>query len=53
MHSLIEVIIGDVYFCQEQRIVTVRNQRINLTIKEFDILALLIMLPKRVFNYTG
>lgn len=51
MHSLIEVIIGDVYFCQEQRIITVRNQMINLTIKEFDILALLIMHPKRVFTY--
>ena len=51
MQSLREVTIGEVYFCQEQRIVTVRNQMINLTIKEFDILALLIMHPKRVFTY--
>lgn len=51
MQSLTEVTIGEVYFCQEQRIVTVRNQMINLTIKEFDILALLIMHPKRVFTY--
>ena len=39
------------YFCLEQRMVCVRNQEINLTAKEFDILALLIMNPKRVFTY--
>ena len=30
---------------------TVRDQEIGLTVKEFDILALLIMNPKRVFTY--
>lgn len=42
---------GDLYFCLEQRTVCVRNQEIDLTAKEFDILALLIMNPKRVFTY--
>lgn len=39
------------YFCLEQRLVTVRGQMISLTVKEFDILALLIQNPKRVFTY--
>lgn len=42
---------GDLYFCLEQRMVCVRNQEVELTAKEFDILALLIMNPKRVFTY--
>lgn len=42
---------GDLYFCLEHRLVTVHNQEIALTVKEFDILALLIMNPKRVFTY--
>ena len=42
---------GDLYFCLEQRMVCVRDQEIDLTTKEFDILALLIMNPKRVFTY--
>lgn len=42
---------GDLYFCLEQRIVCVRGQVVELTAKEFDILALLIMNPKRVFTY--
>lgn len=42
---------GDLYFCLEQRMVCVRDQEIELTAKEFDILALLIMNPKRVFTY--
>ena len=42
---------GDLYFCLEQRLVTVRGQVIPLTVKEFDILALLIQNPKRVFTY--
>lgn len=41
----------DLYICLEQRIIKVRNHVINLTIKEFDLLALLIMHPKRVFTY--
>ena len=42
---------GDLYFCLEQRRVCVRDQEIDLTAKEFDILALLIMNSKRVFTY--
>ena len=42
---------GDLYFCLEQRMVCVRGQAIELTAKEFDIFALLIMNPKRVFTY--
>lgn len=42
---------GDLYLCLEQRLVTVHGLEIALTVKEFDILALLIMNPKRVFTY--
>lgn len=48
---LTEIRAGDLYLCLEHRLVTVRNQEIALTVKEFDILALLIMNPKRVFTY--
>ena len=46
-----EIRMGDLYFCQEQRLVYVGKQEIKLTAKEFDILALLITHPKRVFTY--
>ena len=39
------------YFCLEQRLVTVRGQVIPLTVKEFEIFSLLIQNPKRVFTY--
>lgn len=42
---------GDLSFCLEHRSVEVSGQEIDLTAKEFDILALLIMNPKRVFTY--
>ena len=42
---------GDLYFCLEQRLVTVRSQVILLTVKEFEIFALLVQNPKRVFTY--
>lgn len=42
---------GALYFCLEQRLVTVRGQIITLTVKEFEIFALLILNPKRVFTY--
>jgi len=48
---LTEIREGDLYLCLEHRLVTVRDQEIALTVKEFDILALLIMNPKRVFTY--
>ena len=46
-----EIRISDLYFCQEQRIVCIGEQVIELTAKEFDILALLITHQKRVFTY--
>ena len=46
-----EIHMGDLYFCQEQRLVCIGEQVIELTAKEFDILALLITHPKRVFTY--
>ena len=49
--ALTELREGDLYFCLEHRIVCVSGQEIELTAKEFDILALLIMNPKRVFTY--
>ena len=48
---LTEVREGDLYFCLEQRLVTVRGQVIELTVKEFEIFSLLILNPKRVFTY--
>lgn len=42
---------GDLYFCKEQRLLCIDEQVIELTAKEFDILALLITHPKRVFTY--
>lgn len=50
-HSLTEIREGDLYFCLEQRLVTVRSQVIPLTVKEFEIFTLLIQNPKRVFTY--
>ena len=46
-----EIRMGDLYFCQEQRLVYIGGQEIKLTAKEFDILTLLITHPKRVFTY--
>lgn len=41
----------DLSFCLEYRTVEVRGQSIDLTAKEFDILALLITNQRRVFTY--
>lgn len=49
--SLTEIREGDLYFCLERRLVTVRNQVIPLTVKEFDIFSLLIQHPGRVYSY--
>ncbi|WP_330596796.1 winged helix-turn-helix domain-containing protein [Wansuia hejianensis] len=35
----------------EHRLVTIREQPVELTIKEFEIFSLLILNPKRVFTY--
>ncbi len=48
--SLTEIREGDLYFCLEQRLVTVRDQVIPLTVKEFDIFSLLIQHPGRVYS---
>lgn len=48
---LTEIREDKIYFCLEQRLVMVREQIIELTVKEFEIFALLIMNPKRVFTY--
>ena len=48
---LTEIQEGNLYVCLEQRLVRVQNQVVDLTAKEFDILALLIQNPKRVFTY--
>ena len=50
-NPLTEIQEGDLYLCLEHRTVKVREQTIYLTSKEFDILALLIANPKRVFTY--
>lgn len=49
--DLTEMYFGKLYICLEYRLVSVSGQPINLTAKEFDILARLIMHPKRVFTY--
>ena len=49
--SLTEIREGDLYFCLERRLVTVRSRIIPLTVKEFEIFSLLIRNPKRVFTY--
>jgi DNA-binding response OmpR family regulator len=41
----------DICFCIEHRTVDVCGQRIQLTPKEFDILALLITHPRQVFTF--
>lgn len=50
-NKLMKIQKGDLFFSLEQRLVMIQNKVINLTVKEFDILALLIRHPKRVFTY--
>lgn len=42
---------GSLHFCLEYREAEVAGQIVELTAKEFDILALLILNPRRVFTY--
>ena len=49
--SMSEIQKGDLFFSLEQRLVRIQNEVIELTAKEFNILALLIRHPKRVFTY--
>lgn len=51
-NALTAVTTEDIYFCFEYRSVEVRGHRVILTAKEFDILALLITHPKRVYTFT-
>ena len=48
---LTEVQAEDLYFCLEDRLVYIHETEILLTVKEFDIFALLIMNPRRVLTY--
>ena len=48
---LTEVQAEDLYFCLENRLVYICKTEIMLTVKEFDIFALLIMNPRRVLTY--
>ena len=48
---LTEIREGDLYFCLEQHLVTVRGQVIPLTVKEFEMFALLILNRKGGFTY--
>lgn len=43
--------LGSLHFCLEYRSVEICGKEIELTAKEFDILALLILNPHRVFTY--
>lgn len=42
---------GDLWLSLEQREVVIQGHKVELTAKEFNILALLMMNPKRVFTY--
>lgn len=46
-----EITDSGLYICLENRFVSVAGRTIELTAKEFDILALLAMHPRRVFTY--
>ena len=48
---LTEIQAEDLYFCLENRLVYICETEIMLTVKEFDIFALLIMNPRRVLTY--
>lgn len=49
--DLTEIRVDSLYFCLEQRFVGVCGKEIKLTAKEFDLLALLICNPGRVFTF--
>ncbi len=45
-----ELIVGEVILNLEERIVTLREEEINLTVREFDILFKLLSYPKKTFT---
>ena len=51
VQPLTEIWENDLYFCLEERKVSVGGCEIDLTVKEFDALHLLIMNPKRVLTF--
>lgn len=50
-NDITEIQIQELYVCLEHRSVCVKGEKVQLTVKEFDLLALMIMHPKRVFTY--
>ena len=50
-HSLTEIREGDLYFCPEERMVSVRGKKIDLSAREFNTLYLLLMNRKRVMTF--
>ena len=49
--SLTEIQVGNLYFCLEERRVSVCGRQIDLTAREFDALHLLLINPKRVMTF--
>ena len=49
--ALTIVTVTDLSFCLEHRSVEIRGKEVDLTEKEFDIFALLLSNPKKVFTY--
>lgn len=49
--SLTEIREGDLYFCLEERTVSVRGKKIDLSAREFNTFYLLIMNRKRVMTF--
>lgn len=51
MASSTEIQVDDLYFCLEERRVSICGQQIDLTAREFNTLHLLISNPKRVMTF--
>jgi len=51
MQPLTEIRVKDLYFCLEERTVLVRNKKVDLTYREFEMLHLLIANRRRVITF--
>lgn len=51
MPPLTEIRVEDLYFCLEERTVLVRNKKVDLTYREFEMLHLLIANRRRVITF--
>ena len=51
MPPLTEIQVEDLYFCLEERTVLVRNKKVDLTYREFEMLHLLIANRRRVITF--